>query len=269
MSFSADAGYLPSNFAQLMNYVRINVNEQFGTTYDEETFLGTNFYKYFYALIQRLQANEVKTSEIFLRMQQYFDVTNEKIQRPNTTHPGIVDYLADRGYKASTKKPIDADAGKLYVCVDTDSGAPTYAATKLAINTIIKDCCVAGVVSQGSEVSSITLPNGQSFDFKFNLPDYTPIILRLTLTLSSNNQFTVLTDAEVAEILFDNINARYSLGLDFEPRRYFSILDAPWAGDVLLEWSDDAGANWHDEIFEAAYDDLFTFAIGDIEVVSA
>ena len=33
---------------------------------------GTNFYKYFYALMQRLQENEIRTSEIVLKIQQYF-----------------------------------------------------------------------------------------------------------------------------------------------------------------------------------------------------
>ncbi len=58
MSFAQDTGYLPNTIEQLMSSVRVNVNTQFGTTYDEVTFLGTNFYKYFYALIQRLQQNE-------------------------------------------------------------------------------------------------------------------------------------------------------------------------------------------------------------------
>lgn len=269
MSFAQDAGYLPNTISQLMNVVRENVNTQFGTTYVEETFLGTGFYKYFYALIQRLQENEVKTSEIVLLLQQYFRITNEKIQRPNTTHPGIVDYFSDRGYLASTKKPIDADAGKLYVCVDVDETADDYADTKLAICTIIKDCAVAGVVSQGSEVENITLPNAQSFDFKFNLPDRQPILLRLTLTISTNNTFTIDSDADLAQKLFDNIAAKYRLGLDFEPQRYFSIVDAPWASNVLLEYSLDAGSNWLDDIFEAAYDDLLTFDLEDIEIVEA
>lgn len=266
MSFALDTGYLANTISQIMNFIREGVNEQFDTEYDEETFLGTNFYKYFYALAQRLQSNEIKTSEIFLYMQQYFLVTNEEITRPNTTHPGIIDYLSARGYSASTKKPVDIDAGKLYVCVDTDEGADDYSATKLAINTIIKDCCVAGVVSQGDQVSTIALPNNQSFDFKFALPDRTPIDLKLTITLSSNNQFNVLSDVEVAEILFANINARYKLGLDFEPQRYFSIIDAPWASNVLLEY--DSGSGFTDDVFEAEFDDLFTFSVSDITVVN-
>lgn len=391
MSFAQDNGYIPSTVSDLMNLVRVGINTQFGTDYDSETFVGTNFYKYFYALIQRLQENEVKTSEIVLKLQQYFASTNEVITRPNTTHPGLFDYFAARGYVVSSKPPADADAGKLYVAVDvkdnhaiglvtitsftnlvsgTDdsitvgatvftaqAGAATvgtatfqaatsnaltaeslaiqinghatagalveavadgatvrlravnggtsgnsialaytdndtnvgatvsgstladgyaleedeldYNEKRLAICNIIKDCVVAGVVTQGTEVETITLSNDQSFDFKYNLPDRIPILLRLTLSISANNKNIILTDEEIRQKLFDNISARYRLGLNFEPQRYFSVVDAPWAGSILLEWSDDDGGNWHDEIFEAEYDELFTFEVGDIKIVQS
>ncbi len=269
MSFSAENGYIPASISELMALVMAGVNEQFGTTYDAETFLGTNLYKYFYALIQQLQGNEIKTSEIVLKLQQYFIETNEIITRPNTTHPGVIDYLAAAGYTASTKKPEEGDAGKLYVCVDIDDDDPDYATKKLEICNLIAASAVAGVVTMGTETEAITLTNQQSFDFKFNLPSPTPIILKLTLTQSANNQFTVLSPEAVAQLLFDNIAARYRVGLDFEPQRYFSVVDAPWCASVLLEWSDDAGDNWYDDIFEAAFDDVFTFDLGDITVVES
>lgn len=267
MSFSAESGYVPSSISDLMTLVRGGVNSVFGTTYDQETFVGTNFYKFFYALIQRLQENEVKTSEIVLKLQQYFTDTNEKIVRPNTTNPGLVDYFAAAGFLASVKAPEDADAGKVYIALDLDDAADDYAEKKLAACTIIKDSIVAGVVSQGSEVETLALSNDQSFDFKFNLPDRTPILLKLTLTLSANNQFTVLSPEDVKQILFDNINARYRLGLSFEPQRYFSVLDAPWCAAVLLEYSVDAGANYLDDVYVSDYDELFEFELGDIEIV--
>src|SRR5688500_7091558 len=133
MSFAADQGYIPLSIEAMMEVIREDVNTQFGTTYTAETILGTNFYKYFYAVIERLQENEVKTSEIFLRMQEYFNITNEKVQRPNTTHPGIFDYFDAAGYFVSTKPPADADAGKAYICVDVDETADDYAETKLEI----------------------------------------------------------------------------------------------------------------------------------------
>jgi hypothetical protein len=268
MSFAEDQGYLPATAFDLMELVRAGVNDQFGTTYDADTFAGTNFYKYFYALIQRLQENEVRTSEIVLKLQQYFAETNEDIARPNTTHPGLFDYFDAAGFLVSSKRPEAADAGKLYVCVDVDDTADDYDAKKTQICTILKDIVVAGVVTQGTESLAIALSNDQSFDYKFSLPDRIPIELRLTITQSSNNQFAILTDEEVAQLLLDNITARYRLGLNFEPQRYFSLIDAPWAATVLLEWSDDAGANWHSTVSANDFDELFEFDLGDISVVN-
>lgn len=269
MSFALDNGYTPSTVSDLMGLVRAGVNQVFGTSYDEDTFLGTNFYKFFYALIQRLQENEVKTSEIVLKLQQYFAVTNEKITRPNTTNPGIVDYFASKGYAASVKAPIDADAGKIYIAVDVSSSDPDYATKKAEICGLVKDCVVAGVISQGSEVTTITLSNDQSFDFKFNKSNRIPIKLKVTLTLSANNRYTILSDEEIREKLVSNISSRYRMGLAFEPQRYFSVLDAPWAGSVLLQYSTDGGTTWASSIYASAYNDLFTFTAADVTVVEA
>lgn len=268
MSFASDSGYLPITIEQMMDIIMENVNTQFGTSYITETFLGTNFYKYFYALIQRLQENEVKTSEIFLRMQEYFNITNEKIQRPNTTHPGIFDYFDSKGYFVSTKPPQAGDEGKAFVCVNVDSGASNYEdEIKPAIIDILKDCIVAGVVSQGTEEGDVTLSNGQLFTFKYNLPTEIPVLLRLTITTSDNNEFTIDSTDDIKQTLYDNITARYKLGKNFEPQRYYSVVDAPWAAETLLEWSDDAGSNWHDEVYQSEYDEVFTFELTDISVV--
>lgn len=276
MSFSSESGYTPQTIQTMMLSVMANVNTQFGTSYTAETFVGTNFYKFFYALIQRLQENEIKTSEIFLKLQDYFAVTNERISRPVVTNPGLIEKLENEGYIASVKKPVDADAGKVYICVDKDvdgddnwEDSDDYAADKLEVCTIIKDSTVAGVVSQGDQVESITLTNGQTFDFKYALPDRIAVLLRLTTVLSDNNQFVIETPEEQKQKLLDNIAEKYRLGKNFEPQRYFSIIDAPWAESVLLEWSDDAGANWYSTVFEAEFDELFSFGLADITLVES
>jgi hypothetical protein len=269
MSFSTEQGYTPNTVSGLMGLVRAGVNAQFGTDYDEETFLGTNFYKYFYSLVQLLQENEVKTSEIVLKLQQYFAITNEEIVRPNTTAPGLLDFFSAAGYVVSVKSPILADAGKLYVAVDVDTGAVDYAAKKLEICTILKNCVPAGIVTQGTESETITLSNSQSFDFKFNPPNEVPVKLKLTIATSLNNQVAILTPEETKQKLLDNINARYWLGLSFEPQRYFSIMDAPWAASVLLEYSTDGGGTWASAVYAADYDEVFTFELADITLVEA
>lgn len=273
MGFASESGYTPTSIEAMMLSIMTNVNTQFGTTYTQETFVGTNFYKFFYALVQRMQENEVKTSEIFLKLQQYFTITNEKIARPVVTNPGIIEILEASDYLASVKKPVDMDAGKIFICVDKhvtegnwedDAG---YTTDKLAVNTIIKDSTVAGAVTQGTEVNSITLSNGQSFDFKYALPNRIPVHLRLTTTLSENNQVLVGDPDDVKLALVANIAERYRLGKNFEPQKYFSVDDAPWASTVLLEWSDDDEANYYSTVYDAAFDDLFMIDLARVHLV--
>ena len=274
MGYASDTGYVPLSIPEIMEVIRVNVNAQFGTSYIQQNFIGTNFYKFMYALAQRIQENEVKTSEIFLKMQEYFSVTNEKILRPNTTHPGIFDYFRDAGFLVSTKPPSDTDRGKLFICVDVDDSAPSYATTKLALCNLVKNCCVGGVVSQGDQVEAITLSNGQSFDFKYSLPTRIPVALRLTITTSENNLFTIDDPLVTKQKLLDNIEASYRLGKNFEPQRYFSVVDAQWAATVLLEWTDDVTdgeiddtPTWSSSVYDSAFDELFEIDPALVEIV--
>lgn len=269
MGFSQEAGYTPQTISEIMSALRVNINNQFGTSYTSETFVGTNFYKYFYALAQRMQESEIKTSEIFLRLQQYIETTNERISRPVVTNPGLIAKIEGMGYQTSVKKPVDADAGKVFIAVDIDETGDEYAAQKLEICKAIKDSTVAGVVTQGDQVETLVLSNGQSFDFKYDLPNRITIHLRLTITLSANNQLVVGSPDDVKFQLMQNISERYRMGNDFAPKKYFAIEDAPWASDVLLEWSDDNELTYNSTVYSSAYDDLFQIALERITIVEA
>lgn len=270
MSFSQENGYIPNSVATLMDLVRTNINTQFGTAYTSESFVGTNWYKYFYALIQKVQENEVKTSEVFAKLQTYIDQINARISRPVTTPQGLIEKIESTlGFNASVKPPLEADAGKLFVCVELDSEDEDYANQKLQVATILKNSVVGGIVTMGAESETLTLTNGQSFDFKFALPDITEPLLRLTITLSANNQMLIDSPDDVKQRLLDNIEERYRLGKNFEPQRYFSIVDAPWAESVLLEWSDDDGANYYSTVFEAEFDELFVAKLENVELIEA
>lgn len=267
MSFTSENGYIPTTLSAIMESVRVGVNAQFGTSFTTETFVGTNYYKYFYTLAQRALENETKTAEIFAKLRLYIALTNERIQRPSVSLPGLIDSFASNGFVASVKKNEIADAGTISICVDTDASDPDYPATRLAIANLIKSYVAAGIISLGTESELITLSNGQQFEFKFFLPDYQPIKLRLTLTPSDNQVVTVPSDETIRQTVFDNINSRYRLGWDYEPQRYFTQADASWAATILLEWSTDDGVTWNDDVFEADFQDLFTFSLEDIAVV--
>lgn len=363
------------------------VNEQFNTNYTWETFQGTNWYKFLYTSAQRMQENEVKTAEIFLKLQNYMDYINAIISRPVVTSPGIIEKLEAEGFIASVKPMTELDAGKAHVCVDADSGehaegqititdfadlisgtadriqvgsvefiaqaaaaTPNTAtfqanasneATALSLcnqinshddtknivrarcigaviylrakqggvvgNTIAllydendtnigatvsgsgtleggsdnedyqsikEEIClllskmiVGGVVSVGLESETIVLSNGQSFDFAFNLPNKLHILLRLTLTLSENNQLVIGDPDDTKQKLLNQILGRYRLGRNFEPQKYFTVEDAPWCSQVLLEYSLDEGATWESDVYDSPYDDLFVFGLEDITLV--
>lgn len=265
MSFAQDSGYTPQTIQEIMEEVRLGVNTQFGTTYTTETFLGTNWYKYFYALVQKFQENEVKTSEIFQKLQEYIALTNDSIQRPSVSNPGIIDSFADNDWVASVKPPVEIDAGKIFICVDVDNTDPEYADMKLEICNLIKDFIAAGIVSMGDQVESIVLSNGQSFDFKFALPERLSAELRLTLVTSENNLELIPSDEVIRQKVFDNIAARYRLGWNFEPQRYYQLSDAPWAESVLLEY--DIGGGFVSTVYNADFDQIFDFDLEDIQVV--
>lgn len=267
MSFELEQGYIPVSFEAIMEDLRVYSNTQFGTTYTTENFVGTNFYKYYYAAAQKIQQGEIKTSEIFQKLKEYIVITNQAIARPVATFQGIIDRFAAEGYVASVKAPADADAGKVFICVDVDNTDPDYADIKLELCTIIKDSVSLGMVTQGTESSTIVLTNGQGFDFKYDLPDRHTTLLRLTVTTSDNNQMLIGDPDVTKATLLANIAADYSLGKDFEPQRYFSIADAPWASQVLLEYSINAGANWYSVIYEANYDDLLEVSLADTTLI--
>lgn len=394
MGYAQDSGYTPTDINTIMSSIMSNINTQFqlDPPYTMDTFVGTNAYKVFYALAQKLQENEVKTSEIFQKVQVYFDQINARISRPVVTNPGIIEKFATEGYVASVKPMIEADAGKIHICIDVDDGVhaegnfevtsyanlvsgtpdtvgvagqtftaqstavtpgaatfraatsnaataisladqinahattsplvkaravgakvlikalaggtagnayalaytnndanvgitksgttltggavnPDYAAEKEALCTLISQMTVAGAVTQGTESEAIVLSNGQSFDFKYNIPNLLTVHLRLTITLSENNQVVVGNPDDIKQALINNINARYRLGKNFEPQRYFSVLDAPWAAMVLLEYSfnydPDApgGETWSSSIYDADYRDLFDIKLDNVILV--
>ncbi len=280
MSFAQDNGYTPTNFNDLMALVRTGINSQFSTTYTAETFVGTNWYKFAYPLVQRVQQGEITTSEVFAALSRFIEESNESIQRPSVSQPGIIESFESQGFVVSTKDNVDSDAGKLYLCVDTDESAGSYPTVKSTILDLLSQYVVGPVVTQGSETGSVTLSNGQSFTYRYSLPNRIPVLLRLTASPSVNSTALIPTDIEIRQAIYYNIlgvqdddgnytqSPRYRLGWDFAPDRYFNVTDdAPWAESLSLEWSSNSGSTWSSSVYSAAFDDLYTFGIEDIAVV--
>jgi len=266
MSYSQENGFTPKTVEAILDEIRVEINDQFSTSYTEETFVGTGWYSLVYKLAQKIQLGQVKTSEIFLKLQEYINTTNLKIQRPSVSLPGIIDSMKLNGWVASVKKNAIEDAGTVSICVDVDDTDPDYEEMRLEICTFIKDFIGAEAISLGTEEEAIVLSNGQSFDFKFFLPDRITVKLRVICEVSENNLLVIPSLAAIRQKVLENIANNYRLGLNFEPQKYFTLADAPWAGSILVEWTDDDGENWESEIYESEFDELFTIDIEDIDI---
>lgn len=267
MSFEQDNGYTPRTFEQFMESLRLGVNAQWQTTYDSETFIGTNWYKHFYPLVQEALKNETKSGEIFSKLQEFIASTNEEILRPTVSYPGLLDAFQSEGYIASLRPPAGSLAGYIGVCVDTDESVGSYPEVRLHICGLLKDYVVAGMVFQGTEFETLTLTNGQNFQFGYYLPDRIPILLRLTAHVSENTLLTIPDDTTLRGEIFNSINQKYKLGLNFEPGRYANVDDFPWAGSVVLQYSIDGGDNWLSSVADLNFDDLYTFGLEDIQII--
>ncbi len=267
MSYEQNNGYTARTFDEIMEELRVGVNDEFGTTYDVDQFLGTGWYRFLYPMVQRIQNNEVKASEIFVKLAEYITQKNLKIERPSVSMNGIVDAFLSNGFVASVKPTEEADVGKVYIAVDLFDTDPDFDDQKLEVCQLIKNYTVAGTLTIGDHSEIITLSNGQSFEFSFVLADKNPILFRVTLVDSINTPIAIPTDETIRNSFYNNYLERYRMGWDIEPQKYYNQGDALWASSVLVEYSLNAGADWASTVHTAEYDELWTLNLEDIDVI--
>lgn len=265
MSYAQDTGYTPRTVEEILEEWREEINDQFDTTYDAQTFVGSKHYQYFYRAAQMVQRGEVKTSQIFQKLQDYIATTNDRIQRPTTTYPGLVEALEDAGYSASIKPPAYEDRGTVSICIDVDDTDPDYPAIKQELLELISTFIAGGMVFMGTETGDVVISNGQNFPFAYFLPTKRRTYMRVTLKKSDNSNVEIPDDVTLRTLVRDNVLARYQLGWDFEPERYLTQAEVLWASDLKIEYSFNL-FGWDVDVYQASFDELLQVALGDIQI---
>lgn len=269
MAYTDENGFIPDTVEELMNDFMNGINNKFGTSYTIDTFVGSNFYKYFYVIAQQIIDKEIVFAQAFQKLQDYIRSTNETIAIAKTPLDGLIKVFSDAGYQISIEPMTALNAGTLGVCVDVDSTDPDYADMKTEILTMLKDYTVAGIFFSGAETGNIALTNGQSFEFGYALPtEFNAVELKISIELSQNVNIVPDSESEIKTKLLANLADRYSIGRDFEPNRYFDILnDAPYASSVLLQWRKTSGDAWSSAVYSATFKEVFRFDTSRITVV--
>jgi hypothetical protein len=261
--------YIPPTFDELLEVVTKKWNEEFGTNYDIETFKGTNAYRFAYVFIQTQIKQQAAVSEIYAKLQDYFNVVNAGINAATTTNEGIVREFRNKGYVASARDNSQAQAGTLAVAVDVDVSDEQYEDKEFEILNIIKDNSVAGLYCEGTQSGDITLSNGQVKTFKFTPAEKIKTKLQLEIKRARGSEYVSDSEDLVKEKLLLNLKNLYGLGQDFAPEKYFEIArDAPYAKSLSLKYLNPKTKDkLTSDVYTAEYTDLFTFQSSDIEVV--
>jgi hypothetical protein len=256
-----DNNYIPASFEELLQIVIEKWNSEFGTTYDQRTFEGSNAYRFAYVFIQTQLQQQAAIGEIYAKLQDYFAQINAIIKIPTTTNSGIVEAFKEKGYSAAVRDNEAAQAGRIAIAVDVDPEASDYPDKKQEILTIIKDNTAAGIYCEGAEEGAQQLSNGQVKTFRFAIVEKIPTELRITITYARGSNYARETSDEVKTKLLKNLSELYGIGQDFAPEKYFEIYrDALYSQNIELEYHNEktAGA-WLKTVYYAQYFELFTF----------
>ncbi|MDR2708641.1 MAG: hypothetical protein LBC07_01515 [Elusimicrobiota bacterium] len=263
-----DNTYIPPTFEEMLEIVIAKWNSEFGTTYDLNTFQGTNAYRFAYVFIQTQLEQNAAIADIYAKLANYFENINAVIKTPTTTNSGIIDAFADKGYSVAVRDNTILQAGHIGIAVDIDPYATDYEQKKHEILTIIKDNTVAGIFCDGAQEGELQLSNGQVKTFRFEIVEKIETDLQITVTYARGSNYARETADEVKTKLLLNLKNLYGTGQDFAPEKYFEISrDAPYSQNIELEYRNEKTANqWVKTIYYSEYYELFIFEASRITV---
>jgi hypothetical protein len=265
--YSDKYGYVPDDFDTNLQRVIDQFNIEFGTDYNHDTFRATNFYRYSYPLIQSLMVEQNNFKTIWEKLRLFIRESNEKILQPPLIISGLIQKFKDNNLDISIRPLTTETAGILAVCVDTDPNASDFADKKQLIGAILRDTTTAGLYYEGDQTVPMVLLNGQVWDFSFYTPTLTDLYIKLTVSISRNNNVYAIDDIDtIKQKLLNNLGELYRVGLDFEPEKYYEIVrDAQYASNIILEWSED-NVNYSDEVKQQSFNEKLAFNSDNIFV---
>ncbi len=219
-------------------------------------FVASDEYKVFYASAQIDMTIENVIASLFIKMSEFIQNENLKINNPTTTPNALIAGLEENfGYKSSIMKMTEENAGKMHVAIDYE---PTPELNYQIASYMEKTAVVAGTYMVGDIAQDIVLTKGGIETYRWISGDEKPLLFRLTMTLSRNSNTVVDNRDSIIAKFLDNFEKYFWIGMDLEPERYFEIVrDAPYASKITTEYSFDGGANWSEDPYKTPYNVKF------------
>lgn len=269
MSFTVANGYSPRSYETILTEAVQVVNQEFNTNYTNQSFVGTDLWKFLYATIQGLMTVENNIAELGVKLQDYIRTQNEQLIIPRSSVDGIMQAIKDELGLVSSIKPVESenDAGYIDIAVDVDNTASDYAEKKQQILEILHKYMTAGLFYNGNESGTVTASNGQEFTYNYSLPNAIALKVKVQVKVSENNNLFVETPNVIKDKFLKNFKELYRFGFDFEPQQFLNISrDLPFASEITTQYSTNGGSSWSTAIYQSAYNTKLTLNVADIEV---
>lgn len=269
MSYTITNGYSPRDYETILAQCVDIVNEEFGTTYTTQSFVGTNLWKFLYATIQGLMTVENNIAELGVKIQDYIRTQNEALIIPRSSPDGIMQIIKDELGLVSSIKPVETaeNAGLIFLAIDVDNTNADYPERKQQIFNLLHENMGAGLFYQGTERGNVTASNGQVFEYAFGLPEEVPLKVEIKVRISDNTTLLVETPTIIKQKFLANFAELYRLGYDFEPQSFLCIdRDLPFASEIEISYSEDGGSTFQSDVRDCAYNEKITIASNDVEV---
>lgn len=265
MTYTVTNGYSPRSYETILTECVQVVNEQFGTSYTNQSFTGTNLWKYLYATIQGLMTVENNIAELGVKLQDYIRTQNEELIIPTSSENGFTALLErEMGLIASFKPTESSSAGQIHLAIDIDNTAEDYAEKKQQIFNLMAEHLGAGLFYNGTEQGTVTELNGQSFNYAFDLPSVTNLKVKIKVKVSENTNLFVETTNKIKEKFLANFAKAYRLGYDFEPQVYLCKDDLPFASEIKVTYQ--SNGSYSGEVLNSAYDEKIIITENNVEV---
>ncbi|EOX3952373.1 hypothetical protein ACNK2K_000318 [Vibrio alginolyticus] len=220
------------------------------------TFVASDEYKVFYASAQIDMTIETIIASLFVKMSEFIQNSNLKINNPTTTPNALIAGLEENfGFKSSIMQMTEENSGKMHVAIDyTPSADINYQIASYMEKTAV----VASTYMVGDIEQDIVLTKGGVETYRWTAKTEQPILWKLTLTKSRNTNAVVDNQDDIVSKFLANFDAFFWIGMDIEPEKYFEInRDALYASNIKAEYSLDDGTSWSEAIYKTPYDVKF------------
>jgi hypothetical protein len=160
---------------------------------------------------------------------------------------------------------IQRSAGNMRLCLDISD---YNTISKEDICKILYNYTPYGLAYIGEETYAYNLSNGDKFTYRWRLPIFTNLWLKIDIKIDRNNVDVPIDSVDMVKTkLNNNLNNIYKIGLDFEPDKYLSVdRDLKWAGQIVFNWSKNPNNlpigninDWSTGILYCSYRDRMVF----------